>query len=51
VGGMTGLEQDQEGSFVANLTPGHYGLICFFLDPASGIPHFAKGMATEFDVE
>jgi hypothetical protein len=51
VGGMTGLEQDQEGTFVAMLTPGHYGLICFFLDPGSGMPHFAKGMATEFDVE
>lgn len=51
VGGMTGLEQDQEGSFLAKLTPGRYGLICFFLDPVSGMPHFAKGMATEFDVE
>jgi plastocyanin len=51
VGGMTGLEQDQEGSFVVKLTPGHYGLICFFLDPGSGMPHFAKGMSTEFDVE
>lgn len=51
IGGMAGLEQDQEGSFLANLIPGHYGLICFFLDPASGMPHFAKGMATEFDIE
>lgn len=51
VGGMSGLEQDQEGTFMINLTPGHYGLICFFLDPGSGMPHFAKGMATEFDVE
>lgn len=51
VGGMTGLEQDQEGNFLVKLTPGHYGLICFFLDPGSGMPHFAKGMATEFDVE
>lgn len=50
VGGMTGLEQDQEGSFLVNLPPGHYGLICFFLDPRSGLPHFAKGMASEFDV-
>ena len=48
---MTGLEQDQEGSFLAKLPPGRYGLICFFLDPVSGMPHFAKGMATEFDVE
>jgi hypothetical protein len=51
VGGMTGLEQDQEGSFMIKLAPGRYGLICFFLDPASGMPHFAKGMSTEFDVE
>lgn len=51
VGGMTGLEQDREGTFVVKLTPGHYGLICFFLDPGSGMPHFAKGMVTEFDVE
>jgi plastocyanin len=51
VGGMAGLEENQEGSFVVKLTPGHYGLICFFLDPGSGMPHFAKGMSTEFDVE
>ena len=51
IGGMAGLEQDQEGSFVVKLTPGRYGLICFFLDPGSRMPHFAKGMSTEFDVE
>ena len=51
LGGMTGLEQDQEGSFMVKLTPGHYGLICFFRDLGSGMPHFAKGMSTEFDVE
>ena len=51
VGGMAGLEQDQEGSFVVKLAPGHYGLICFFVDPGSGMPHFAKGMSTEFEVE
>jgi hypothetical protein len=51
VGGMAGLEQDQEGSFVVDLTRGRYGLICFFVDPGSGMPHFAKGMSTEFDVE
>jgi hypothetical protein len=38
-------------SFVVKLTPGRYGLICFFLDPGSRMPHFAKGMSTEFDVE
>jgi hypothetical protein len=50
IGGMTGLEQDEEGSFPVNLIPGRYGLICFFPD-AAGVPHFAKGMATEFNVE
>ena len=50
IGGLTGLEQDEEGSFPVNLVAGHYGLICFFPD-AAGVPHFAKGMATEFDVE
>lgn len=50
IGGITGLEQDEEGSFPVNLVSGHYGLICFFPD-ASGSPHFAKGMTTEFDVE
>lgn len=51
VGGMALLEQDQEGSALVTLTPGRYGLLCFFPDPATGMPHFAKGMATEFEVE
>ena len=50
IGGITGLEQDEEGSFPVNLAPGHYGLICFLPD-AAGVPHFAKGMTMEFDVE
>lgn len=50
LGGITGLEQDEEGSFPLNLPSGHYGLICLFID-ASGTSHYAKGMATEFDVE
>jgi uncharacterized cupredoxin-like copper-binding protein len=51
VGGVVGLDTGQTASFTANLEAGSYGLICFFPEPESGTPHFAKGMMLEFAVK
>jgi hypothetical protein len=50
VGGITGIGQGGEAFFSVNLSPGRYGLVCFFPDPMTGIPHFTKGMMSEFIV-
>lgn len=51
IGGLTGIRKGRHEFFTADLAPGHYGLICFFEDPAKGTPHFALGMMYEFDVK
>jgi hypothetical protein len=51
IGGVVGLETGGHGFFTAQFEPGHYGLICFFPDPATGKPHFAQGMTADFTVE
>lgn len=51
IGGMVGLDHGGHGSFTAEFKPGRYGLICFFPDPATGAPHFVRGMLSEFTVE
>jgi hypothetical protein len=51
VGGLVGIETGQHAYFSAHFEPGRYGLICFFHDPATGKPHFAQGMTSEFTVE
>jgi len=50
VGGITGIGQGGEAFFSMNLIPGRYGLVCFFPDPITGVPHFTKGMMSEFIV-
>jgi plastocyanin len=44
LGGVTLLDKGARGSFTANLTPGEYGLICFYPDAKDGKPHLAHGM-------
>jgi plastocyanin len=44
LGGVTLLDPGAWGSFTANLTPGNYGLICYFPDAKDGKPHLAHGM-------
>jgi hypothetical protein len=44
LGGVTLLDKGARSSFVANLTPGEYGLICFVPDGKDGKPHLAHGM-------
>ncbi len=51
IGGVVGLATGEYAFFTARFEPGRYGLICFFPDPATGQPHFAKGMTSEFTVK
>ncbi len=51
IGGVTGIERGNQGWATITFSPGRYGLICFFPDPASGAPHFTKGMMVDFDVK
>lgn len=51
IGGVVGLTAGEHAFFTARFEPGRYGLICFFPDPATGQPHFAKGMTSEFTVK
>jgi hypothetical protein len=50
VGGITGIGKGGEAFFSVNLSPGRYGLVCFFPDPITGVPHFTRGMMSEFMV-
>jgi len=50
LGGITGLEPQGTGFITEDWTPGRYGFLCFFPDPATGQPHFARGMQLQFDV-
>ena len=50
VGGITGIGKGGEAFFSVNLSPGRYGLVCFFPDPVTGVPHFSRGMMSEFMV-
>ena len=43
------LSGDSQTTF-QNLPPGHYLMLCFVPDPATGMPHFAMGMYAGFDV-
>ena len=45
IGGMSGLEPGRDGTFTAELTPGHYAIMCLF---GNGESHAAKGMVTNF---
>jgi hypothetical protein len=51
IGGLVGIETGDHAYFTAQFEPGRYGLICFFPDAATGQPHFARGMTTEFTVK
>ncbi len=50
IGGVVGIERGGDAFFTAQFDPGRYGLICFFPDPTTGAPHFAKGMTLDFTV-
>jgi hypothetical protein len=50
LGGVTLLDKGAQGSFIADLTPGNYGFICFYPDQKDGKPHLAHGMMKTFKV-
>ncbi len=51
IGGITGLDHGGQGFFEAEFHSGRYGLICFFPDKETGVPHFMRGMMWEFTVD
>jgi plastocyanin len=51
IGGVTGMGKGGHSLFTADFEPGHYGLICFFMDETKHAPHFAMGMMADFNVE
>jgi hypothetical protein len=44
IGGVVALDTGAKATFVADLSPGEYGLICFVPDTKDGKPHLAHGM-------
>jgi uncharacterized cupredoxin-like copper-binding protein len=48
---MSGLEPGRDGTFVANLTPGRYAIMCLFSNPHARESHAAKGMVMNFTIE
>jgi uncharacterized cupredoxin-like copper-binding protein len=50
VGGLGAIEPGEAQTFMTDLTPGRYALICFVIDPAARVAHAAMGMTKEFDV-
>jgi hypothetical protein len=50
MGGIVGLDRGREGYFTTTFEPGHYAVLCFFPDQATGREHFTQGMISEFTV-
>ena len=51
IGGMSGLEPGREGTFTADLSPGHYAIMCLFSNSHASDSHAAKGMVMNFTIE
>jgi len=51
IGGMSGLEPGRDGTFVADLPPGRYAIMCLFSNPHARESHAAKGMVMNFTIE
>ncbi len=50
--GYAALQSDGETTwFEFDLAPGTYAVICYIIDPESGMPHLMNGMVTVFTVE
>ena len=50
IGGLGVIDPGAQGVFIADLTPGDYGLICFVPDAKDGKPHLAHGMMQQIKV-
>lgn len=51
IGGVVGLDPGLVSYIPLDLEVGRYGLLCFLRDPATGAPHFVKGMWFDFEVK
>jgi plastocyanin len=51
IGGIVGIEKGGRGYFTGDFESGRYGLLCFFPDPQTGVPHFAQGMTLDVSVK
>ncbi|HEU4563875.1 MAG TPA: hypothetical protein VFS05_04460 [Gemmatimonadaceae bacterium] len=51
LGGVVGLAKGMSNLITVELTPGEYGLICFFPDAGDGKPHFVHGMTQQITVK
>jgi uncharacterized cupredoxin-like copper-binding protein len=51
IGGMSGLEPGRDGTFVTDLTPGRYVIMCLFSNPHATESHAAKGMVMHFTID
>ena len=51
IGGMSGLEPGRDGTFVADLTPGRYAIMCLFSNSHAMQSHAAKGMVMHFTID
>jgi hypothetical protein len=50
LGGVAVIDHGGSGVFVADLTPGDYGMICFVPDAKDGKPHLMHGMMKQITV-
>ena len=50
LGGVSTLSMGEAAYISLDLTPGNYGLMCFFPDAKDGKPHFLHGMVKEITV-
>lgn len=50
IGGINEIAPGEHAYGLLTLTEGNYGLVCFVEDRATGAPHFAHGMITQFSV-
>jgi uncharacterized cupredoxin-like copper-binding protein len=51
LGGVAVIEHGESGAFMADLSPGSYGLICFVPDAKDGKLHLQHGMMQDIKVE
>jgi hypothetical protein len=51
LGGVTMLSVGEVAFIPLDLTPGEYGLICFYGDAKDGKPHFMHGMMQQITVK
>ena len=51
LGGTTGIPQNGDNDIILDLTPGEYGLLCFYPDAKDGKEHVQHGMLKQISVK